>query len=195
MHKSNTFSVTPPPPQLALGICLVHVLKILFLLCFRTWGLGGQNFQEVRQLEDGLPEAATPEGPLAPINSLPTMEAYRHSLTPHQTLPRAPKLDHGYRRRLPPLHRRLITLNLMDNSTLCTLPQDQRLPLVVDSWSCCIPSLLKWWATFLYGHFYMVTFIWSFIYGHFVMFAKCQLTSLSSLGKAFCWSTANPTYI
>ena len=30
MHKSNTFSVTPPPPppnQIALGICLVHVLK------------------------------------------------------------------------------------------------------------------------------------------------------------------------
>ena len=76
-----TPSVPPPPPQLALGICLVHVLKILFLLCFRTWGLGGQNFQEVRQLEDGLPEAATPEGPLAPINSLPTMEAYRPLLS------------------------------------------------------------------------------------------------------------------
>ena len=28
MHKRNTFSVTPPPPpQIALGICLVHVLK------------------------------------------------------------------------------------------------------------------------------------------------------------------------
>ena len=87
-----------------------------------------------------------------------------HSLIPHQTLPRAPKLDHGNRRRFPPLHRRLITLNLTDNSTLCTLPQDQRLPLVVDSWSCCIPSLLKWWATFLYGHFYMVIYIWSSCY-------------------------------
>ena len=31
--------------------------------------------------------------------------------------------------------------------------QDQRLPLVVDSWSCSIPSLMKW---FLYGHLYMV---------------------------------------
>ena len=84
MHKSNTLSVNPPPPpppQIALGIFLVHVLKILFLLCFRTWGLGGQSFQEVRQLEDGLPEAATPEGPLAPINSLPAMEAYRPLLS------------------------------------------------------------------------------------------------------------------
>ena len=70
-------------------------------------------------------------------------------------------------------------------------PQDQRLPLVVDSWSCCIPSLMKWWATFLYGHFYMVIYIWLFC-------CVCKvsvITSLSSLGKAFCWRTANPTYI
>ena len=51
------------------------------LLCFRTWGMGGQNIQEVRELEDRLPEAGTPEGPLAPINSLPTMEAYRPLLS------------------------------------------------------------------------------------------------------------------
>ena len=51
------------------------------LLCFRTWGLGGQNIQEVRELEDKLPEPGTPEGPLAPINSLPTMEAYRPLLS------------------------------------------------------------------------------------------------------------------
>ena len=73
-------------------------------------------------------------------------------------------LQLGIRSSLPPLHCRLITLNLTYNSTLCTLPQDQRLPLVVDSWSCCIPSLLKWWATFLYGHFYMVIYIRSFCY-------------------------------
>ena len=43
--------------------------------------MGGQNIQEVRELEDRLPEAGTPEGPLAPINSLPTMEAYRPLLS------------------------------------------------------------------------------------------------------------------
>ena len=51
------------------------------LLCFRTWGMDGQNIQEVRELEDRLPEAGTPEGPLAAINSLPTMEAYRPLLS------------------------------------------------------------------------------------------------------------------
>ena len=100
------------------------------------------------------------------------------------------KLDHGYHRWLPLLHRRLITLNL--NSTLCTPPpQDQRLPLVLDSWSCCIPSLMKWWATFLHGHFYKVIYIWSFCY----VCKVSVITSLSSLGKTFCWRTANPTYI
>ena len=43
--------------------------------------MGGQNIQEVRELEDRLPEAGTPEGPLAAINSLPTMEAYRPLLS------------------------------------------------------------------------------------------------------------------
>ena len=38
--------------------------------------MGGQNIQEVRELEDRLPEAGTPEGSLTAINSLPTMEAF-----------------------------------------------------------------------------------------------------------------------
>ena len=74
-----------------------------------------------------------------------------HSRTPRQTLPKAPNQDPGYRRSLPPLHRRLITLNLTVNNTQCTPPQDQHLPVVVDSWSCCSHSLLKWRATFLWS--------------------------------------------
>ena len=43
--------------------------------------MAGQNIQEVRELEDRLPEAGTPEGSLTAINSLPTMEAYRPLLS------------------------------------------------------------------------------------------------------------------
>ena len=43
--------------------------------------MGGQNIQEVRELEDRLPGAGTPEGSLTAINSLPTMEAYRPLLS------------------------------------------------------------------------------------------------------------------
>ena len=62
--KRNTFSVTPPPPPppkkknkrnspwYLFSSCPYKV----FWLCFRTWGLGGQNFQEVRHLEDRLPD-------------------------------------------------------------------------------------------------------------------------------------------
>ena len=61
--------------------------------------------------------------------------------------PKATPRDHGYRRGLLPLHRKLITVN----NTQWTPPQDQQLPLLVDSSSCCNHSLLKWWATFFWS--------------------------------------------
>ena len=71
----------------------------------------------------------------------------KHSIWPcisqQQSLRKATPRDHGYRRGLLPLHRTLIKLN-----TQWTPPQDQRLPLLVASWSCYMHSLLKWWATF-----------------------------------------------
>ena len=88
-----------------------------------------------------------------------------HSLTPHQTLPWAsmqarPRISQGAS----------TSSSQADHAQSQQYPmhpppqQDQRLPLVLDSWSGCIPSLMKWWATFLHGHFYKVIYIWPFLF-------------------------------
>ena len=75
--QKQLLQCTPPPthPTQPFVVVLFMSWKTV-LLCFRTWGMGGQNIQEVREL-DRLPEAGTPEGSLTAINSLPIMEAYR----------------------------------------------------------------------------------------------------------------------
>ena len=70
-----------------------------------------------------------------------------HSLTRHQTLPRAPMQAR------PRISQEASTSSSQADHAQAQQhpmhpppppPQDQRLPLVLDSWSCCIPSLMKW---------------------------------------------------
>ena len=85
-YVCNTQHLQSPPPkknpkkqtEVALGICLVHVLKSV-LSMFQNMRPGRTKFSRGSSpwgRTTRLPEAATPEGPLAAINSLPTMEAF-----------------------------------------------------------------------------------------------------------------------
>ena len=96
-----------------------------------------------------------------------------HSHTPRQTLPKAPNQDPGYRRNLPPLHRRLITLNLTVNNTQCTPPPPAR-PAPPGGGGFL--ELLQSQPTEMVSHFLMVI----------LMFAMCQLRSVKFI-KSVLW--------
>ena len=50
----------PPPPYIVLFFLFMSWKNVL--ICFRRFGLGGQDLQKVREPKDWLPEAWTPEG-------------------------------------------------------------------------------------------------------------------------------------